>query len=141
MFMKIINIFRVITLSLLALSAQQAHCARGGARRPIVAKQAAVAISAGAAVGQEIALATTFAESELIGNKATEVMEAARELLLSKDTTQADDAQNVKTIIDQNDVIVMAKQKLEKMRDDLAKKVEKDIAPEGYWSNIFLNFF
>lgn len=127
--MKNINIFRVIMVALLALSAQQVHCARTSS---VVAKQAAVAINTG--VGQDLALATTFAESELIVKKATENMNAARESLLSKSTTQAEDAQNVKIIIEQNYAIVMAKQKLEKMRDELAQKIEKDVAPEGYWS-------
>jgi len=96
--MKNINIFRVIMVVLLALSAQQAHCAR---TTSVVAKQAAVAINTNTGVGQDLVLATTFAESELIVKKATANMDAARESLLSKSTTQAEDAQNTKTIIDQ----------------------------------------
>jgi hypothetical protein len=133
--MKILSILRLATLSLLMIFMQQVHCARNvGAQSPAEAAVQKIVNTAAVAVEQEKGeLAIAFVESNLIIKKSTEIMDNARELLLNKDTTQLEDLQNIKTIIEHNKAIVMAQQKLEKMRDEIAKKVEKDIAPEGYW--------
>jgi hypothetical protein len=64
---------------------------------------------------------------------AIEIIDNAREHLLNKDTTQLEDLQNIKIIIEHHKATLMAAQKLEKIRDEIAKKVEKGIVAEGYW--------
>jgi hypothetical protein len=133
--MQIMSIVRLATLSLLTMFIQQIYCARTSVAAQSPAKVAVQKIvdTAIAVEQSEGGLAIAFAEFNRIIKKSIEIMDNARESLLNKDTTQAEDLLNVKKIIEQNKTIIMVQQKLEKMRDEIAKNVEKGIVSEGYW--------
>lgn len=131
--MKVMNIVQLALLSLVAIFMQSVDCRTIG-KSPVETVQKVAATTAQIEQENMGELAVAFAESKVIIGKATEAMNNARELLLSKDATQADDLRNVKTIIEQNKIMVLAQQKLEKMRDDIAKKVEKEVVEQGYWN-------
>lgn len=136
--MKFISILRLIILSIMINSMHQIHCARA-TQYPLKNESNAQAVQTIATIakveeGNMGELAKTFAETQLIIEKATNLMNRAYDLLLSKGSTQEDDFKNVKIIIEQNQAIVIAQQKLEKMQNTVAKTVEEKIIPEGYWN-------